>query len=447
MQPRSGDPDDRLGQAVLKKKRATQRSGPPPAALLLISLLMAGGCIGKRPGVADARRFMAAGETSRACDLLEDLLTEASTPSVRLDAVRLYVDCSRRMGSLARAEVQVARLKGEGARLYGQAMLTLARSSSNLERSIELLNRAARAWPGSGEIPFRAGLLLLLDSQPRLARPLLEQGCRLETSSTCAITLAHALLDLGLIEEALAQARASMRLHPKARDLKRGRALVRRIQRRTRAVPPGAKGRFQHAMGLLRNEDKGSECLRIVEEIVLEHPNFAGGHTLVGLAHLRMGNPAEAVVALRRAAKLNPLDATNSFYLALIYQQRQRWDDTSSMLERTLELDPFHLRALKLLGEVQLRTRRNKKAAEVLDLLSSLDPGNKINLRLSARAHLASGHQKRAEERYQRLLKGAPTDFEANLRLAQLMLKRLVCWRRHGATPKPPPRRGPTTLS
>jgi len=390
-------------------------------ALLLVSA--ASGCPGKQDRIADARALMATGEVIQACDLLEGQLATGSKKA-RITATRLLVDCSARAGDPERAARHIATTRDPGIKLYGQAMLALARSPANLERSVGLLGQAAEALPGQSEPIYRAGLLWLLDGQAARARPLLERACKLDSSAMCSLTLAHTMLDLGQPREALQRARAASGLEPTPKEIARGRALVRRVQRRTRAVPQAARARFQRAMRLLHDEDKGSECLRLVEELVLEFPRFAGAHTLVGLAQLRLANPAEAVVALRRAAALNPLDATNAFYLALIYQQRQRWDDTARSLEQALKLDPFHLRALKLLGEVRLRTGQSRAAAEALDLLVTLQPAVELNLRLSARAHLAAGNQARAEARYGELQKEREEDFESNLRLGQILLAR-----------------------
>jgi len=394
-------------------------------ACLLMTALFLGGCAGGANTVAAARDLLRAGELPRSCALLDTLVARGEgSPAERLEGIRLLIDCSRKMGRLDGAEHRVKALPGEAERLYGEALLSLARSPSNMEPALKQLGRSAKAWPEAAEIPYRAGLIRLMNGEAVLAKPLLEQSCKLEASALCAVTLAHALLDLGQPEAALAQIQAASKLQPGAREVKRGRALVRRIRRRTRAVPPGARERFQRAMTLLRDEDKASECLRLVEELVLEYPQFPGGHTLVGLAQLRLANPAEAVVALRRAQALNMLDATNPFYLALIYHKRQRWDDTAKLLELALRLDPFHLRALKLLGDVWLRTSQFKRAAALHDRLTALEPDEETHLRMAARAHHAAGQKDRAEERFKRLLVDAPNDFEANLRMAMLLLDR-----------------------
>ena len=400
-------------------------SGLRAGAGIILAAALLGGCAGGPNTLAAARDLHRAGEFTRSCGLLDGLVARGTgSPAERLEGIRLFIDCSRKMGQLEAVEQRIKELSGKAERLYGEALLALAQSPTNMEPALARLAQAAEAWPEAGEIPYRAGLIRLMNGEAALARPLLEQSCKLEASALCAVTLAHALLDLGQPEAALTQIQAAGQLQPGPREVKRARALVRRIQRRTRAIPPGARERFQRAMSLLQDEDKASECLRLVEDLVLEYPNFPGGHTMVGLAQLRLSNPAEAVVALRRAQALNPHDATNPFYLALIYHKRQRWDDTASLLGQALRLDPFHLRALKLLGDVWLRTSRFKQAASLHDRLTALEPDEPAHLRMAARAHHAAGQKAQAEERYQRLLGEAPRDFEANLRLAMLLLDR-----------------------
>lgn len=403
-------------------------------ALLGLTLATLGaGCASGQSTVTDARKMLRAGEVGPGCDLLEKLVARGDgVRTEQLEGIRLLIDCSRKLGDIGRAEARLKVLAAPAARLYGEALLSLSRSPANMDSALKVLDEASKVWPEVAEIPYRAGLIRLMNGEASLARPLLERSYKLEATAACAVTLAHVLLDLGKTEAALAQLRTAEQFEPGHRELKRGRALVRRIQRRTRAIPPGARVRFQRAMSLLRDEDKASECLRLMEEVLLEYPNFPGGHTLVGLAQLRLSNPAESVVALRRAELLNPLDATNPFYLALIYHKRQRWDDTAQHLQRALKLDPFHLRALKLLGEVWLRTRRFKEAAALHDRLTSLQPKDPAHLRMAARAHHAAGQKQQAEVRYLRLVKNEPADFEANLRLAALLLDRHRAGAGHG---------------
>jgi tetratricopeptide (TPR) repeat protein len=389
--------------------------------LLLSALLW--GC-GSPTTLSQGRALMEKGRLEEACAGLEQLVVSAPDRGEWLDAIRSWVDCLSRAGELRRAPSIIARLPERGPRLYGRALVELARSPAGLPRAVELLARAEKSWPDEAEIPYRAGVLLLADDQAAAALPLLERAARQRDSAADAVARAHALLDLGRTPEALAQIRRVVGLGPTAKDLRRGRALIQRIARRTRTVPDAARERYREALDLLQRRDLAGQCVRKVEEILLDHPRLAAAHTLLGLAHLRLGNAAEAVVALRRAHELNPLDATNPLYLAVIYNKRGQAERSIKLFRRALELDPFLLGAARELGQLLLRQGRGREAAEVLDRVVLLDGSSASGRRMAGRAHMAAGALRRAERYFAKLWEKDRDDFELNLRLGQLLVRR-----------------------
>ena len=392
------------------------------ATVWILSLLA--GCASGPQTVARAQTLMGEGKLSQACGILSGLVGEEQPAQARLKATRLWVDCLNRMGQLSRARARLSTLPPSPARLYAQALELLARSPADLPRVVGLLDQAAQQWPQQGEIPFRAGLLLLADEQAGKALPFLERACPLAQTAACSVALAHAQLDLGRMDQALDSVRKVPGLKPRPQDIKRGKALIQRVQRRARIVPRQVREQFRKALGLLHNEDKAGECINVVELILQDHPRLAAAHTLLGLAQVRLDNGAEAIVALRRAAELNPVDATNHYYMGLIYRQRRHTDKSIASFRQALRLDPFLERGARSLGELLLETSRPKEAAQVLDQLVQVDGGSPISLRFAGRAHLAARQLKRAEDCFTRLWQREPKDFELNLRLAQILMQR-----------------------
>ena len=398
-------------------------------ALWLLSTLL--GACAAPVTLSQGRALMKRGRLEQACGGLERLVVGAPDRGEHLAAIRSWVDCLSRAGELRRAPPILAGLP-EGPRLYGRALLEVGRSPARVPRAVKLLARASRRWPDEAEIPYRAGVLLLADDQARAALPLLARAARLRDSAADAVARAHALLDLGRTAEALAQVRRVVVLRPTASDLARGRALIQRIARRTRVVPESARERYREALDLLQRRDLAGRCVREVEGILLDHPRLAAAHTLLGLAHLRLGNAAEAVVALRRAHELNPLDATNPLYLAVIYSRRGQAERGIELYRSALELDPFLLGAARELGQLLLRQGRGREAAAVLDRVVLLDGSSESGRRLAGRAHMAAGALRRAERYFAELWEKDRDDFELNLRLGQLLVRRAREERRPG---------------
>jgi tetratricopeptide (TPR) repeat protein len=383
------------------------------------------GCASRAPRLTHAKRLLEEGQLRQACAELRQLVEQPAARARRLSALRGWVDCLARAGELDQARRHLARQPDDGARWYGQALVDVADSPAGLGSALQLLRRAAERWPDQAEIPYRAAVLLLADEQPGAALPLLERACRLADSAACAVARAHAWLDLDRLSEALAEVGRAVRLQPRRADIARGRALIQRIGRRTANIPAAARERHQQLLELVQRQERAAEAIRLAEELLMDHPRLGPVQTLLGLAQLRLGNAAEAVVALRRAAQLAPYDAANPLYLGVIHQGRGRLEESVEHYRAALRLDPFLGRAAQQLGEILLRLRRPSEAALALDHAVAVDGGAPLSLRLAGRAHFAAGALERAERCFQRLLQREPPgDFEVHLRLGQLLLRR-----------------------
>ncbi|MCA9664310.1 MAG: tetratricopeptide repeat protein [Myxococcales bacterium] len=391
-------------------------------AVTIVALVASSGCATDL-SLTRARLELRAGRLDKACDAAASLVGR-SRRAERLDAMRLYIDCQSRRGEIGALERWAAGLSPGAPRSYARALVALARSPAALPAARAQLEAAARAWPESGEIPYRLGVILLADEQPRAARPWLERAFAREPSAASAVALAHVCFDLGELDKALEWARKSVAHNPTSRDIARGRALIRRIARREHRVPARLSARFHAALLELTSRDRPSTAIRLAHELLADHPELAAVHTLLGLAEVRLGNTARAVVALRRAARLDPADPINALYLAVIFESRSRLERAADNYRKARHFDPFNVRAASGLGRVLSRLKRASQAARAYDHLVALERGGHRALRLAGRAHLAAGGLGPAEERFSRLLAAEPSDYEANLRLAQILLRK-----------------------
>lgn len=401
--------------------------------LLLLTLWVAS--CGPKPNAVDhVRTQLRSGkpaELRQACKTLDQLVDQlveqqqASRPR-RLTVYRMWIDCLARTGELQRARRWLDLQPVDGGTRYARAMEEVARSPSGLPRAIALLRHAGREWPDQAEIYYRAGVLLLADDQPQAALPLLQRASRLDDTAAAAVAQAHALLDLGHVDKALEQARRVPMLNPTSSDIHRGRQLIQRLALRTGIIPEEARARFRLAVRHLQKEDRAGACISAVEEILVDYPRLAAAHTLLGLAHVRLNNLGEAVVALRQAAALNPLDATNPYFLAKLHLERGKREQSVDYYRQCLQLDPFHAQAAEQLGRTLLTLGRPAEASEVLEQLAAFsDEAQTTHLRLAARAHFQAGSLDKAEGAYRRLLEIDPHDFETNLRMGQLLVRRM----------------------
>ncbi len=383
-----------------------------------------GACAGSPPTLERGLSLMRADKLEQACGIFAELLERDGTPPARLNTLRPWVECLSRSGQLNRARSWLAGGPRDGAHLYGSALVALATAPTGLPRALELLEQAEALWPAEGEIPYRRGILLLADDQPARALPVLTRACKMDDSAHCAAALGHALFDVGRVQAALHQIRRIPQLRPRPSDVRRGKLLITRVTKRAAALPRRLRPAYQKALHQLNQLDRPGATIKILEELLVDDPEFGEIYTLLGLAHLRLQHSAQATVAFRRARALSPLSAATSVYLAAIYQSRQRGDSAVEEYRRALQLNPFLWQAAHQLGKLLLSLRRPKEAAVVFEQAAVVDGGSPLSLRLAGRAYLAAGALQRAEFHFKRLYDQEPDDFEINLRLAQILSRR-----------------------
>lgn len=394
------------------------------ASLLCVGLFLPLGGCGESATLMAGRKALRLGELGRAGKLCAEVSRSGVERGRRLAALRCWLESARRRGRLDEVDDDLARRPPSGLTLYGRALARLARDPSHVEEASRLLARAAKRWPREAEIPYRQAVILLADGRPREALELLGRCEDLERSARCALATGHALLDLGRAEEAQKKLREAATRRLSSVDVGRGRALASRLARRSRRAPAGAVRDLKRAKAALE-ANKQSAALPLLRTLTVDYPQLGYAYSLLGVALLAQEEMAEAVVAFRRASRLCPLDPANAFYLGLIYESRGRLSDAEASYRAALERDPFLARALSRLGKLLTQRKRQREAAKVFDRLASISRGARA-LRLAGRAHLAAGAWQAARSRYERVLTGAPRDFEAHLRLGEILLKRLA---------------------
>ena len=427
---------------------------------MLVALLA--GCAKPPPRLQAVQRALREGRLERACSDAQRALSHARDSILRVAAppgalaagaayrprgealasLRLWISCEARRGGLGavatwlaeqspavpsgQGRAPAATVRLTGLLLYGQALVQLAQGPTGLAAAEGLLRRAEQAWPDEQEITYRHGMLLLSDDRSEAALVLLRRACRPQPRAECQVALAHALVDLGRDSEARVAIGALPQLAPRGPALAHARAVIRRLARRGALVPLGAKVRYLGYQQKLGADDQAAaELLPQLIELTEEFPEFAGAHRLLGLAHLRLDNAAAALASLRRAAKLNSRDPMAPLLLGALHESRQRLREAALAYQRAIALDPFSARALAALAKIRERGGQHRAAAALYRRLLLL--GDRADWRRqAAQAHLRAGLWGEAASDYDQLLRQAPGDFEAHLRLGQLLLRRFT---------------------
>ena len=114
-----------------------------------------------------------------------------------------------------------------------------------------------------------------------------------------------------------------------------------------------------------------------VERVAEAAPVDAVGWQALGHAHAAQGRHAEAVVAFRNGARLQPDNAallTDYAFSAAVTSQRSSVDDPQRLVERALQIDPNSTKALGLAGTLALDRNDYDAATQYWERLAQLEP-------------------------------------------------------------------------
>lgn len=143
--------------------------------------------------------------------------------------------------------------------------------------------------------------------------------------------------------------------------------------------------------------DESRKATAYANRVLELDPGSAAAWYIIGCAHLRQGNPEEALKALQTSERLEPNSSDEAELNALTYQigrahfGLQQWDDAIDRFYELIRFDPQHPSAYFNLSQALLRAGREDEAAEMAEehqqlLASNPDLKNDLNS-LEACAH------------------------------------------------------------
>lgn len=112
-----------------------------------------------------------------------------------------------------------------------------------------------------------------------------------------------------------------------------------------------AQDLIAQATHCLRKGDVKS-TLRYAEMAIAADESKAEGHQLRGIALTKLNRPEEATIAFRRATEVAPYEPKHFFNLAVNLKTRNLEEESNQMAREALRIDPTHIGARGLLGEL-----------------------------------------------------------------------------------------------
>jgi tetratricopeptide (TPR) repeat protein len=235
------------------------------------------------------------------------------------------------------------------------------------------------------------------------------------------VALAAALLETGATAARVREVLAPIAAHrPSRRDVERARALLRRATDGSRSMPAPARRMLGEISALLGTDDDAAGALDLVHTALAAHPDVAAVHAVAALAHARLGNRAEAIAALLRAAELEPEAAPHRQRLGEAYLEMGQSERARAELREAVRLDPLAIEAHAGLAEIAYRQRDWREAAARWRIVASLDGAEPATLLKLGRALLSAERWSEAKRLYEGLLARGARSYEAYVRLGEI---------------------------
>lgn len=306
---------------------------------------------------------------------------------------------------------------------YQQGLVRFSRTAEASSTALSHFRRAMELDPSQPEYQYRLGLGLLESEQFADARKELEAAVAAAPERTgWYLPLAKARFRTGDTRGAIEGVRTCITGNPTPNEVKLARALMEQIADPFSHFPRAARPRLEQAIQWLDVADVPQQAIIELEELLLDFPDEAIVHALLGLAYGRIDDAGRAIDELKRAVELAPDDGKNHLYLAQLYEGHQRGKIAEEHYLKALEKNPVLDEAWLKLGDLAMERQDLVTARQDFAVAAHLSPDNG-----EARARLAAIYQQdgnwpAAARELQAMLDRDPENLEFSLRLGVLHL-------------------------
>ncbi len=368
-----------------------------------------------------ARSLTRAGRAGEACERFEEIL--AREPE-NLTAHRGLVEAAYFAGRLEAVSRRYRKLSvqegSEGLGHYGLGLCSVARGPGHMHAALSELERAAALLPKEADVPYRIGLVYLMNGENQKAQEAFDRAMQMDPERPdVRVALAGALVRLGNQQQAIEVMRKILRLSPAPEVARKARTLTSQVYDPLKGVSPELAQDLKKAVDLLQ-EDAVQRALLSVDKILKKNPQLSFAYSIKGLAHSRLDNHGEAIVSFERALKLRPDSPVALVGLGDVYARLEKWQPAREYYEKAIALDPFDLEAHKRMGDLALARGDHDRAASCYETVVLLDPLNLAHRHQLGLILVKAGRLQEALAAYQGILRQNDQDLESLVRLGSL---------------------------
>jgi tetratricopeptide (TPR) repeat protein len=141
------------------------------------------------------------------------------------------------------------------------------------------------------------------------------------------------------------------------------------------ATDPGLDVAYVGLAETYARQDNNAEAIRILEAERSKLPNDYLLEYYFGLLTSRVGRKPEAIVALEKAARIEPRSSDPFYELGKLYEEQEDWPKARQALEHAIELNPqyahAHYQLSRVYAHLGLTSKADQEATQTRTLIDS----------------------------------------------------------------------------
>ncbi len=325
--------------------------------------------------VRAARKLTKSGHFSEAFEAFENLIERRPRD---LSAHRGLVEASYFNGRLHEEQEYYSSMSKSGSMrgigFYGLALVAVAQGPGHMKAALEYFKKAAQMMPHEADVPYRIGLVLMMNGENKKALGFLTKALSMDPDFiSVRIALGKCLSELGETKRAIETMRPIVGRELTPEQAKKALAVAEMIFNPQRDLPVELSAEINKVLDLMSN-DAIQPALTQIDSLAKRFPDVAMVFSLRGLLHSRMENDAESIVAFEHALSLKPNDPFSLVGLGDVYMSLQKWEKARRYYEQALGVNPLDLDAYERLGSMALKLGDMDRAAHAYEMLMLLQP-------------------------------------------------------------------------
>jgi Flp pilus assembly protein TadD len=156
------------------------------------------------------------------------------------------------------------------------------------------------------------------------------------------------------------------------------------------SIPEKARAAMNKGMSLLYQKSDYPGSIKQFQRAIQAYPDFYEAYAQIGVAYMKMKDPAESETALRKSIEVSKGNYSDGLYLlAALFSGEKRFSDAEPLARKAVAVDPDSWHAQSELAQALLGLQRADEAEKYAETAVMLEPENPTLRLLLADVHIA----------------------------------------------------------